>query len=339
MHRLPRLAGLGLILVTVGWSVNASLATLDSVASITDSTGSRAEERATNDEVAASSEDGSAPEFLAFVGGIPSGRYSVADQPDSRDWDYGERRDPAPSQISPDNPVAERLTVVDNEYVTPPEAGTGELDESDSGDGDESESDERDAEEGERRDSWPSIVPGLYTTDFGVIDCEYELRRIMDDNRDHVIGHDRIGQGRMMVSINEVEPDSFVATETCGEWSPWSPLVDPLTVAGTGDYWIGDLAVGIWSVPRECYWEKVVSFRGALFADVEATGAGPGELTVDQFTLGIRIRHCDGLPMRWIDDLPPGPPVEDLEAAKEAAHRAPERTDPEIYGYRSRRRR
>ena len=161
----------------------------------------------------------------------------------------------------------------------------------------------------------------------------------MDDNRDHVIGHDRIESGRMIVSINEVEPDTFVATKSCGEWSPWSPLVEPLTVAGTGDYWIGDLAQGVWSVPSGCFWEKVVSFRGALLLDVEDTGAGPGELTVDQFTLGLRVRHCGGAPMVRTRSLPPGLPIEDLEAAQDAAHRTPVREDPEVYGYRSSRRR
>lgn len=143
----------------------------------------------------------------------------------------------------------------------------------------------------------------------------------------------------MLVSINEIEPDSFVATRSCGEWSPWSPLTEPLTVAGTGDYWIGDLAEGIWSVPDGCYYEKVVSFRGALLLDVEETGVGPEPLIIDQFTLGIRVRHCDGSPMTWSTDLPPAPPIEDLEAAREAAHQSPARTDPEIYGYRYRRRR
>ena len=209
------------------------------------------------------------------------------------------------------------------------------------GDGSNGRDGEGEADSGgdERRDSMPSIMPGVYATEFGVVDCEYELRRIMDDNRDHVIGHDRIESGRMLVSINEYEPDSFVSTRSCGEWSPWSPLVDPLTTAGTGDYWIGDLAQGIWTVPAGCFWEKVVSFRGALLLDVEDTGTGPGKLTVDQFTLGLRIRHCGGTPMSLTDDLPPGPPIEDLEAAKDAAHRAPIRTDPEINGYRTSRRR
>lgn len=324
MHWLPRLAGLAVVLGLLGWSFNFSLQQLEDLPPIDgpdESTGDL--ERVTDDEVAAASEDGSAPEYLSFVGGIPSGRYSVADLPDSRDWDYGERggREPEASHITPGNPVAELLTVVDNDYVTTPMIESG------------------DSDDAEPRDSLPSIVPGMYATEFGVLDCEYELRRIMDDNRDHVIGHDRIESGRMIVSINEVEPDFFVATRSCGEWSPWSPLVEPLTAAGTGDYWIGDLAEGVWSVPSGCFWEKVVSFRGALLLDVEQTGAGPGELTVDQFTLGLRVRHCDGEPMERTRALPPGPPIEDLEAAKEAAHRTPVRSDPEIYGYRSSRRR
>lgn len=325
MHWLPRLVGLGIVLGLLGWSFDFSLEQLDDVAS----NDARDEstvvpDRAVGDEVAAASEDGSAPEYLSFAGGIPSGRYTVADPPDSRDWDYGERggREPEVSHISPDNPVAERLTVVDNDYVTAPST----------------EPDDADAIV-EPRDSLPAIMPGMYATDFGVTDCEYELRRILDDNRDHVIGHDRIERGRMIVSINEVEPDTFVATRSCGEWSPWSPLVEPLTAAGTGDYWVGDLAQGVWSVPSGCYWEKVVSFRGALLLDVEDNGSGPDDLTVDQFTLGLRVRHCDGAPMVRASALPPGPPIEDLEAAQDAAHRRPVRSDPEIYGYRSSRRR
>ncbi len=328
MHWLPRLAGLGIVLGLLGWSFHFSVQQLNELPPIDGLNESTADPaRVAEPEVVAASEDGSAPEYLSFAGGIPSGRYSVADPPDSRDWDYGERggREPEASHISPDNPVAERLTVVDNDYVMAPSV---ESDEPDGASG-----------SGEPRDSLPSIMPGMYATEFGVVDCEYELRRIMDDNRDHVIGHDRIESGRIIVSINEVEPDSFVATRSCGEWSPWSPLVDPLTSAGTGDYWVGDLAEGVWSVPGGCYWEKVVSFRGALLLDVEDTGAGPGELTVDRFTLGLRVRHCDGSPMVRARALPPGPPIEDLEAAQDAAHRQPVRSDPEIYGYRSSRRR
>lgn len=352
MHWLPRLAGLGVVLGLLGWSINFSLQQLDGQPSIDGSGESTAlVERATDDEVVATSEDGSAPEYLSFMGGVPSGRYSVADLPDSRDWDYGERggREPEPSHISPDNPVAEQLTIVDNDYVTAPGSETpisGDETDGESGDSESGDSEFKDSEfedgasgDGEPRDSLPSIDPGMYATEFGVVDCEYELRRIMDDNRDHVIGHDRIGSGRMIVSINEVEPDTFVATRSCGEWSPWSPLVEPLTVAGTGDYWIGDLAQGVWSVPSGCFWEKVVSFRGALLIDVEDTGAGPGELTVDQFTLGLRVRHCDGAPMVRTKSLPPEPPIEDLEAAQDAAHRTSVREDPEITGYRSSRRR
>ncbi len=331
MRWLPRLFGLGIILGLIGLSLQYSSNSLDRPSSARDAETATGVERVTDDEVVATSEDGSAPEYLAFAGGIPSGRYSVADVPDSRDWDYGERggREPEESHITPGNPVATELVVVDSEYVSPPES------ESDP----DSDDDEDDNDRDEPRDSLPSIVPGLYATEFGVVDCEYELRRVMDDNRDHVIGHDRIEGGRMLVSINEVEPDWFVATRSCGDWSPWSPLVEPLTVAGTGDYWIGDLAQGIWKVPNGCFWEKVVSFRGALLYDVEDTGAGPRDLVVDQFTLGVRVRHCSGMPMTWSDDLPPGPPITDLEAAQDAAHRAPVRTDPEIYGYRSSRRR
>ncbi len=352
MRWLPRLLGLGIVLGLIAWSISYSLDTLDNTTAAHD--GSR-DETTTDDDpgdgsILAASEDGSVPEYLAFSGGIPSGRYNVADLPGSRDWDYGERRGrtPEPSHISADNPVAEEITVTESQYVSGPENDGSQPAEDDSDQDADDESDESDNDsdsdsdseaEPTDRDGLPSIVPGLYATRFGVDDCEYELRRIMDDNRDHVIGHDRVENGRMLVSINEVEPDSFVATESCGQWSPWSPLVDPLTTAGSGDYWIGDLATGIWTVPPECYWEKVVSFRGALLLDVESAGTGPGELTVDQFTLGLRVRHCSRQPMVWSSDLPPGPPIVDLEAAQEEAHRRPVYSDPEIYGSRSRRRR
>ena len=140
MHWLPRLAGLGVVLGLLGWSFHFSLQQLDGPPSIDGSDESTAVvERATDDEVVATSEDGSAPEYLSFVGAVPSGRYSVADLPDSRDWDYGERggREPEQSHISPDNPVAEQLTVVDNDYVTAP--GSEDSDSEDS----ESEDDDR----------------------------------------------------------------------------------------------------------------------------------------------------------------------------------------------------
>lgn len=136
------------------------------------------------------------------------------------------------------------------------------------------------------------LAPGLYATSFGVRDCSYEIRRVNKSKTEVVIGEDRLGEGRVLVSINEIEPDVFVSVPQCGEWSRWSPLVDPLTVAGDGDYWIGDLAIGTWSVPPGCIWEKVVGFRGAELFDVQDSAIGPRPLVVDEDTLGVRVRGC-----------------------------------------------
>jgi hypothetical protein len=138
-----------------------------------------------------------------------------------------------------------------------------------------------------------SLGPGLYATTFGVKDCAYELWRVNRSGAYSIIGSDRISTGRMLVTINQVEPDVFNALPQCGVWSPWSPLTEPLVVAGNGDYWIGDLASGSWSVPAGCTWEKVVGFRGAELVDVSDSGVGPDEsLQVDEATLGVRIRGC-----------------------------------------------
>jgi len=326
MRWLPRLFGLALLFGLLAWSFSYSLDRLDRISDGAAASAGTAEES----EVLESSAGNNTPEYLAFVGGIPSGAYAVADLPDSRDWDYGERggRAPEAPSISEDNPVNYNVEVEDGPYVTAADAT-----EDDSTADDEPNADEQDDES-----TLPSIKPGLYATQFGMDRCEYELRRIMDDNRDHVIGHDQLIQGRMLVSINEYEPDSFVATESCGEWSPWSPLVEPLTVAGDGDYWVGDLEIGFWDVPRGCLWEKVTSFRGAQLADVEASGVGPGELSIDQFTIGVRVRHCSAIPMSLSDKpLPPQVQIADLEAAKEAAHSRPYVADREVSGREARR--
>ncbi|MGB5756289.1 MAG: hypothetical protein WBM50_05195 [Acidimicrobiales bacterium] len=137
------------------------------------------------------------------------------------------------------------------------------------------------------------VAPGLYATAFGVSDCSYEIRRVSTDKVEKVIGEDRLSRGRMLVTLNEIEPDVFVSMPQCGQWASWSPLIEPLIVAGNGDYWIGDLARGSWSVPVGCVWEKVVGFRGAVLADVEESAAGPRPLVVDSDTLGVRIRNCE----------------------------------------------
>jgi hypothetical protein len=114
----------------------------------------------------------------------------------------------------------------------------------------------------------------------------------MKDRRVAVIGEEYLSSGRLLVEINEIEPDWFASSGSCGPWYRWSPLAVPLTRAGTGDYWVGDLARGVWQVPDSCRWEKVVSFRGASLADVEAHGRGPEPLIVDAGTYGVRVREC-----------------------------------------------
>jgi len=193
------------------------------------------------------------PEYLHFTAGIRSGVYEIADLPSSKDRDVEQ----STSGRDPSDPVETDIV---------PQAGlngSGEL------------------------------APGLYATAFGVEDCSFELRRIMKTKKEAVIGRDRLDEGRMLVSINEIEPDSFSAVPQCGRWMPWSPVVEPLTVIGDGDYWIGDLKTGTWDAPHGCIWEKVVSFRGAKLWDVQDSGYGPQPLVVDDETLGVRIRGCD----------------------------------------------
>lgn len=149
------------------------------------------------------------------------------------------------------------------------------------------------------------IEPGLYATGFDAEECEYELRRTTSERGEWVIGHDYLGQGRTLVTLNSIEPDVFVATSGCGRWVPWTPLVVPLTQAGDGDYWVGDLEPGIWEVPDGCYWEKVASFRGADLADVMDSGTGPDPLVVDEGTLGVRIRTCNRTDMVRVDEASP----------------------------------
>ena len=58
-------------------------------------------------------------------------------------------------------------------------------------------------------------------------------------------------------------------------------MVEPLTVATNGDYWLGDMGRGVWSAPTGCFWEKVAGFRGANLWDVEQSGRSPEKLVVD----------------------------------------------------------
>ena len=136
------------------------------------------------------------------------------------------------------------------------------------------------------------VGPGIYVTDFGLDSCEYELWRVLEDNKEHLIGQDEIRSGRLIVNLNVVEPDRFYSSPECGDWSEWTPLAEPLETAGNGDYWIGDLKKGTWSVPRGCIWERVSDFRGANLLDVKQSGLGPTEIAIDDEELGLRVRGC-----------------------------------------------
>jgi hypothetical protein len=136
------------------------------------------------------------------------------------------------------------------------------------------------------------IPPGLYATSFESSGCSYELTQVLKDREVAVIGEDQITAGRVLVHLNEIEPDWFSSSQGCGLWYNWSPLPVALTQAGNGDYWVGDLARGVWRVPDGCRWEKVVSFRGAALDDVVSYGAGPTPLVVDFETYGVRVRGC-----------------------------------------------
>jgi hypothetical protein len=138
-----------------------------------------------------------------------------------------------------------------------------------------------------------ALEPGLYATAFDGQDCSYELVRYDRQGEERIIGQDRLSEGRMLVSLNEIEPDVFVPSPQCGGWSLWSPLVEPLVTAEPGDYWVGDLTLGLWEVPEGCLWEEVVDFRGARLSDVVESGRGPQRITIDDDTLGIRFRGCD----------------------------------------------
>ncbi len=136
------------------------------------------------------------------------------------------------------------------------------------------------------------IEPGLYATAYDTAGCSYQLTRVMVDRSVALIGEDSLAAGRMLVNINEIEPDWFTSSPGCGAWYRWTPLRVPLNRAANGDYWVGDLAKGVWQVPAGCRWEKVVSFRGAMLHDVTAYGKAPSPLVVDDETFGLRVRGC-----------------------------------------------
>ena len=136
------------------------------------------------------------------------------------------------------------------------------------------------------------IAPGLYMAEATGGPCNFELWRMMIDGQARVIGEDFLQSGRLLVVIDDVEPDWFVSSSTCSPWQPWEPRPDPTAPAADGDYAAGDLAPGIWVVPDDCLWEQVVSFRGGELRDVVASAQGPRPLIVDETTIGVRIRSC-----------------------------------------------
>lgn len=145
------------------------------------------------------------------------------------------------------------------------------------------------------------IVPGLYSTDFDATDCGYELWHVARKSRAaELIGEEYLAEGRLLVTINGIEPDWFIADHDCGDWYQWQPRPEPLAPAATGDYWVGDLAPGRWLVPDGCLWEQTVAFRGALLRDVAASGQGPDLIEVTDEPMGLRLRSCR-TPITFID--------------------------------------
>jgi hypothetical protein len=137
------------------------------------------------------------------------------------------------------------------------------------------------------------LVPGTYATGTDAAECSYQLLRVMRRSREEaVIGEDYLATGRLLVTIDGVEPDSFTSTVGCGRWYRWTRRADPTAPAPNGDYGPGDLAPGLWEIPAGCLWEQVVAFRGAELRDVEANGQGPTLLPIDDVPLGLRLRSC-----------------------------------------------
>lgn len=272
MERLTRLLGIGLLVALAVLSITNFQETL---AAVDDTMATRDESTPESSQAEVADGLDEPPAYLTFTAGLSSGFYAVGELPDEDDSE------------SDDEDADESDSESDAESDRESDADIDDGDQSDGDDpAEELESNPSLNEDGE-------IVPGLYATAFDVEECSFELRRIMRDDNEAVIGSDRLDRGRMLVSINEIEPDTFRAARECGEWMPWSPLVEPLTVAGNGDYWIGDLRRGVWNVPEGCMWEKVVGFRGAKLWDVQDSGFGPDQpLVIDEETVGVRIRGC-----------------------------------------------
>jgi len=137
-----------------------------------------------------------------------------------------------------------------------------------------------------------TVAPGLYMTDFYVENCSYELWSELNDGT-RIIAEEYLERGRVMVTINDIEPDWFTSNDGCGKWAKWSPLPTPTRIADNGDYWGADLANGEWRLRRGCRWEKVLNFRGADLSDVIQSGNYRSNLVIDDQTRGVRIRGCE----------------------------------------------
>lgn len=155
-----------------------------------------------------------------------------------------------------------------------------------------------DAEEAAASDDLELVVgelePGTYATEVFDGVCRYQLWRVMGrDRQERIIGEDQLTGGRMIVTIDHLEPDWFTATEECGRWRRWAPRANPTTPIINGDYGPGDLAPGTWIIPEGCLWEQVVAFRGTQLHDVVANGRGPARVEVEpELSLGLRLRSC-----------------------------------------------
>ncbi len=139
------------------------------------------------------------------------------------------------------------------------------------------------------------LEPGLYATTGETDECTYQLWRVMRKTRQgQIIGEENLSGGRLLVTIDGIEPDWFTASIGCGQWQRWTPRADPTAPITSGDYGPGDLAHGTWQIPQGCLWEQVVAFRGASLRDVNASGQGPAVVEIDDSGTGLRLRSCQG---------------------------------------------
>ncbi len=220
-----------------------------------------------------------------------AGVYAVGDSPNSRiaarDRDYRPRTRlfVTPEATSDDDDDDD-----DDDEAASGGSNNGRNNNGRNNNADDEEPEDVDADE--RKLVQGEITPGLYATSFETEDCSYELWRVLRNREPTIIAEEYLASGRLLVTINGIEPDWFTSSDSCGEWREWTPQPEPLTMAVNGDYWLGDLTQGTWLVPRSCRWEKVVGFRGGFLYDVTERGHGPGAMNVDSDTYGLRVRGC-----------------------------------------------